>query len=73
MSATAVIACGALAADVRKIAPGDGWNEVNAARLRDDMSRLLGPGMEASVRAVAEIPPEPSGKRPIIKTIEEPH
>jgi phenylacetate-CoA ligase len=55
------------------VVPGDGWNEVTATRLRDDMSRLLGPGMEASVRAVAEIPPEQSGKRPIIKTIEEPH
>jgi phenylacetate-CoA ligase len=55
------------------VVPGDGWNEVTAARLRDDMSRLLGPGVDAGVRAVAEIPPEPSSKRPIIKTIGEPH
>jgi phenylacetate-CoA ligase len=50
------------------VVPGDGWNALSAARLRDDMSLLLGPGMDACVRAVAEIPPERSGKRPIIKT-----
>jgi hypothetical protein len=55
------------------VVPGESWNEVTAARLRDDMSRLLGPGVEAGVRTVAEIPPERSGKRPIIKTVEEPH
>jgi phenylacetate-CoA ligase len=55
------------------VVPGDGWNESATARLRDGMSRLLGPGVETGVRTVAEIPPERSGKRPIIKTIEEPH
>jgi len=50
------------------VVPGDGWNELAAARLRDDMSRLLGPEIDAGVRAVAEILPERSGKRPIIKT-----
>jgi phenylacetate-CoA ligase len=50
------------------VVPGDGWNELSAARLRDDMSSLLGPEMEAGVEAVAAIPPERSGKRPIIKT-----
>ena len=48
--------------------PGDGWNEAAAARLRDECRQLLGPEMEAGVHAVAEIPPERSGKRPIIKT-----
>lgn len=50
------------------VVPGDGWNELAAARLRDDLSLLLGPEMEAGVHAVAEISPERSGKRPIIKT-----
>jgi hypothetical protein len=50
------------------VVPGEGWTELAAARLRDDMSSLLGPDVEAEVRAVAEIPPERSGKRPIIKT-----
>jgi phenylacetate-CoA ligase len=50
------------------VVPGDGWNDLTAARLRDDMSQLLGPEMEAGVHAVADIPPERSGKRPIIKT-----
>lgn len=53
------------------VVPGNGWNEAAAARLRNDMSRLLGPEMEAGVHAVAEIPPERSGKRPIIKTLKE--
>ncbi len=55
------------------VVPGDAWNESAAARLRDEMSKLLGPGVEAGVRTVAEIPPERSGKRPIIKTLEEVH
>jgi phenylacetate-CoA ligase len=53
------------------VVPGDGWNEAASARLRDGMSRLLGPEVDARVRTVAEIPPERSGKRPIIKTIGE--
>jgi phenylacetate-CoA ligase len=52
------------------VVPGDAWNQLSADRLRDDMSSLLGPEMEAGVNAVAEIPPERSGKRPIIKTPE---
>jgi len=50
------------------VVPADGWSELRAARLRDDMSQLLGPEMETGVRTVAEIQPERSGKRPIIKT-----
>jgi phenylacetate-CoA ligase len=50
------------------VVPGDGWNEHSAARLRHDMSLLLGPEMEAGVHTVADIPLERSGKRPIIKT-----
>jgi phenylacetate-CoA ligase len=49
------------------VVPADGWNEHSAARLREEMSGLLGPEMEIEVAAVAEIPPERSGKRPLIK------
>src|SRR5207248_7188793 len=45
-----------------RIVPGDGWNDGAAARLHDNMLRLLGPEMEARVHAVADIPPEQSGK-----------
>jgi len=45
------------------VVQGDGWNEVAADRLRDGMSNLLGPGLEAGVRTVAEVPPERSGGR----------
>jgi phenylacetate-CoA ligase len=50
------------------VVPGDGWNEQAAERLRQDMSQLLGPELESEVRAVREIAPERSGKRPIVKT-----
>lgn len=36
--------------------------------LRKNLERLLGPRVVVSVEVVDEIPPEPSGKRPIIKT-----
>jgi phenylacetate-CoA ligase len=49
------------------VVPSEGWSERSANRLREDMLRLLGPEMEGDVQAVAEIPPERSGKRPIIK------
>jgi phenylacetate-CoA ligase len=49
------------------VVPGDRWNEHSATRLRGDMGELLGPGMEADIRVVAEIRPERSGKRPVIK------
>jgi phenylacetate-CoA ligase len=50
------------------VVPGAAWDEPRAARLREDMSALLGPGMETAVHVVAEIAPERSGKRPIVKS-----
>jgi phenylacetate-CoA ligase len=52
-----------------RVVPGDGWNELCVRRLRDAMLQLLGPEMQADVQAVAEIAPERSGKRPIVKTV----
>jgi hypothetical protein len=36
--------------------------------IRDGLGRLVGPGVAVSVEVVDRIPPEASGKRPIIKT-----
>jgi phenylacetate-CoA ligase len=38
------------------------------ARFLGELKELLGPGMSATVSAVGRIEPEPSGKRPIIKS-----
>jgi len=50
------------------VVPGEGWDEARRERLRADLKRLLGDEMEVDVQTVADIPPEKSGKRPIIKT-----
>ena len=50
------------------VVPGEGWDEARRERLRSDLKRLLGDQMEVDVQTVADIPPEKSGKRPIIKT-----
>ena len=49
------------------VVPGEGWNEERRLRLRADLNQLLGDEMEVDVQTVAEIRPEKSGKRPIIK------
>lgn len=49
------------------IVPGEGWDEQRRARLRSDLAQLIGDGMEVDVQTVLDIPPEKSGKRPIIK------
>ena len=51
------------------VVPGEGWNEERRLRLRADLNQLLGDEMEVDVQTVAEIHPEKSGKRPIIKKI----
>lgn len=49
------------------IVPGEEWDEQRHVRLRSDLVRLMGEGMEVDVQTVLEIPPEKSGKRPIIR------
>jgi len=49
------------------IVPGEAWDEQRGVQLRSDLMRLIGDGVEVEVKTVEEIPPEPSGKRPIIK------
>ncbi len=51
------------------IVPGEEWNEQRRVRLESDLKRLMGEEMEVDVRTVNEIPPEKSGKRPIIKRV----
>jgi phenylacetate-CoA ligase len=53
------------------VVPGDAWNECAADGLRNRMSQLLGQEMETHVQVIAEIPPERSGKRPIVKPLEQ--
>lgn len=55
------------------IVPGEGWDENRRERLRSDLMDLLGHEMEVDVQVVSEIPPEKSGKRPIIKAIHRLH
>jgi phenylacetate-CoA ligase len=49
------------------VTPAQGWNEQRRGLLQTDLARLLGDEMKVTVEAVAQIPPEKSGKRPIIK------
>ena len=49
------------------IVPGQAWDETRRECLRSDLKDLLGHEMEVDVKVVGEIPPEKSGKRPIIK------
>lgn len=49
------------------IVPANGWDEQRRIRLRSDLKQLLGGEMEVDVETVRDIPPEKSGKRPIIK------
>jgi phenylacetate-CoA ligase len=51
------------------VVPGDLWNDRSAAALRQNVAELVGPKVEVAVRSVPAIPPEPSGKRPIIKPL----
>lgn len=49
------------------IVPGELWDEQRGVQLESDLRQLVGEDMEVSVETVGEIPPEKSGKRPIIK------
>jgi phenylacetate-CoA ligase len=51
------------------IVPGAEWNEEKSFRLRSDLADLIGSDIEVDVQTVAEIPPEKSGKRPIIRRV----
>ena len=54
------------------VVPSAVWDEHRREKIRRDLSRLLGHDMIVSVESVAEIPPEKSGKRPIIKSTHHP-
>lgn len=51
------------------IVPGEGWDEQRRVRLQSDLKHLMQDEMEVDVQTVLEIPPEKSGKRPIIKKV----
>jgi phenylacetate-CoA ligase len=51
------------------IVPSERFDDDTRTRLRNDAAWLLGADVAVSVETVAEIPPERSGKRPIIKVI----
>lgn len=50
------------------VVPSSVWDEGRREKIRSDLSCLLGDDMMVSVESVNEIPPEKSGKRPIIKS-----
>jgi phenylacetate-CoA ligase len=55
------------------IVPAETFNDDKRKRLRDDAAWILGDDVTVSVETVTNIPPEKSGKRPIIKVINSQH
>jgi len=53
------------------VVPADGWTEQHRDLLQTDLQRLLGEDIKVTVEAVAQILPEKSGKRPIIKVLDD--
>ena len=51
------------------IVPAEQWAEERRSQIQSDLSRLIGEGVDVAVETVSEIPPEKSGKRPIIKAV----
>ena len=49
------------------VVPGPQWNEQQRARIQSDLTRAIGAGVAVAVKTMSDIPPEKSGKRPIIK------
>jgi phenylacetate-CoA ligase len=49
------------------VVPDRDFNPERKEKLREDMARLLGEGTTVTVETVDRIPPESSGKRPVIK------
>jgi phenylacetate-CoA ligase len=49
------------------IVRGAAWDDQREARIRSDLTKLMGNDVAVGVKVVTEIPPEQSGKRPIIK------
>lgn len=50
-----------------RVVPGPGFEAAMAETLREDVGHVIGSGVAVSVEIVSGIPPEPSGKRPIIR------
>lgn len=55
--------------DGAPLRPGTEWNETRRRRLEAELAAWLSGEMQIHVEAVPLIPPEPSGKRPIIKLL----
>jgi phenylacetate-CoA ligase len=51
------------------IVPAPGFDAERQRRLQEDLTRLLGEDVTVDVETVEEIPPERSGKRPVIKQL----
>lgn len=49
------------------VVPTSAFDETRRHRLHADVARLLDDAMSVTVETVTDLPPEPSGKRPIIK------
>jgi phenylacetate-CoA ligase len=55
-----------------KVVPSSAWGNGVGEMIRREMENLLGKDMDVRIEKVAQIPPEPSGKRPIIKVLQQP-
>ncbi len=51
------------------IVPSSAWQEKVGALIQQELENLLGDDVQVSIEKTASIPPEPSGKRPIIKVL----
>jgi len=54
---------------VLRVVPSSGFSAELAERLRNELEAYFGPGMGVRVEAVEQIATEPSGKRPLIKSL----
>lgn len=51
------------------VVPSSAWQDGVGDLIQRELENLLGEDMEVRIEKVAEIPPDPSGKRPIIKIL----
>jgi hypothetical protein len=52
------------------VVPTPAWRDGVGALIQNELENLLGKDMAVRIEKVAEIPPDKSGKRPIIKVLE---